>query len=163
MNKLLSLAAPAVLLLSSPLAVAGGPVCAHQLARAPLERVVAAPGASPIDGPIAAVGEARVAAGLGALAASLRAVAAAAATSTTSPMCDPDGRPLAGNVGKNAHMCSLDERTAAIAGAAAQVSVAAIAADAAAARLAAPGDGARATAVVTSIEPPRAAPREARR
>jgi hypothetical protein len=86
-HKLLALAAPALLLWSAP-ARADAPSAAP----AP---VVAAPAAAP-----GMIVMARI---LGAL---------VAATQATAPMCDRDGRPMAGNVGKAMpdHTCSLGER-----------------------------------------------------
>jgi hypothetical protein len=94
-TKLLALAAPAALLLSSPApARAGGP------ARAPA--------------PVHAVAtRAAAAAPLAAFAALLRVAAAAATTAPSQPMCGADGRPLAGNMNKGAHACSAGERVAA--------------------------------------------------
>jgi len=94
-KKLLALAAPAALILSSAIARADAPA-------APAARSATA----------AAPARATGAAPLAGLAALLRVAAAAASLTPTRPMCGADGRPLAGNMNKGAHACSLDERLA---------------------------------------------------
>ncbi|MCE9574381.1 MAG: hypothetical protein K8W52_14635 [Deltaproteobacteria bacterium] len=89
-TRLLALAAPALLLWSSP-----------SRADAPVAPTSTALAAAPSPAP-----------GMVALARILGAIASATAATVTSPMCDTAGRPMAGNVGKSMpdHACSLDER-----------------------------------------------------